>query len=73
MFVALATILAFADSMYIISRSNDKNTEDKDSSTHEIDEDRYKYFGSFNDALIASYLTSLGDWGTDDFDSSGNG
>jgi hypothetical protein len=59
--------------MYIISRANDSNIENQDPSNHEIDPDQYHYFSSFNEALISSYLTALGDWGTDDFDDSGNG
>ena len=73
LFVLMITLLAFADSMYIISRSNDTNTENLDPSDHEVNPDQYKYFESFQGALISSYLTALGDWGTDDFDDSGNG
>jgi len=57
MFILLITLLAFADAMYTISRSNDEGKE---------------YFGSYLEALINAYLLALGDFSYGSFDESGN-
>ena len=73
LFVLLVTILAFADAMYTISRANKPNTENKEASDHEVDPEKFNYYNSYTAAIIASYLTSLGEFSYDDFDDSSNG